>query len=154
MCRSSWNLGVSTSWNTQGLSRAVKGLLYLYLMLWTSPALNDRTQAPLFYITKTTDHFRVVCISALTRVRQITAILQSYLCQHNLINRPACRTNRFANCIQSCSHTRISHIYFLQLASFSEGRKNSARLCNATSRVNIATPQPLLKYISLTGNNR
>jgi len=31
MCRLSWNLGVSTSWNPQGLSRLVMGLLYLYL---------------------------------------------------------------------------------------------------------------------------
>ena len=29
MCRLSWNLGASTSWNPQGLSRAVMGLLYL-----------------------------------------------------------------------------------------------------------------------------
>jgi len=35
MCRSSWNLGASTSWNPQGLSRPVMGLLYLYLTcLW------------------------------------------------------------------------------------------------------------------------
>ena len=30
MCLLSWNLGVSTSWNTQGLFRPVQGLLYLY----------------------------------------------------------------------------------------------------------------------------
>ena len=30
MCRLSWNLGASTSWNAQGLFRAVQGLLYLY----------------------------------------------------------------------------------------------------------------------------
>jgi hypothetical protein len=29
MCRVSWNLGASTSWNPQGLSRPVMGLLYL-----------------------------------------------------------------------------------------------------------------------------
>ena len=29
MCRLSWNLGASTFWNTQGLSRAVMELLYL-----------------------------------------------------------------------------------------------------------------------------
>ena len=32
MCRLSWNLGASTCWNTQGLSRAVMGLLYRYLL--------------------------------------------------------------------------------------------------------------------------
>ena len=32
MCRLSWNLGTSTSWNPQGLSRPVMGLLYLYIL--------------------------------------------------------------------------------------------------------------------------
>jgi len=32
MCRLSWNLGASTSWNPLGLSRPVMGLLYLYLL--------------------------------------------------------------------------------------------------------------------------
>jgi hypothetical protein len=30
MCRLSRNLGASTSWNPQGLSKPVMGLLYLY----------------------------------------------------------------------------------------------------------------------------
>jgi len=30
MCRMSWNLGTSSSWNPQGLSRPVMGLLYLF----------------------------------------------------------------------------------------------------------------------------
>jgi hypothetical protein len=33
MCRLSWNLGASTSWYPQGLSRPVMGLLYLHLLL-------------------------------------------------------------------------------------------------------------------------
>jgi hypothetical protein len=33
MCRLSWNLGASTSWNPLGLSRPVMELLYLYLSL-------------------------------------------------------------------------------------------------------------------------
>jgi hypothetical protein len=43
MCRLSWNRGASTSWNPQGLSRPVMGLLYLYLYLYlallTSPCV-------------------------------------------------------------------------------------------------------------------
>jgi hypothetical protein len=35
MCRLSWNLGVSASWNPQGLSRQVMGLLYLSVSLYT-----------------------------------------------------------------------------------------------------------------------
>ena len=31
MCRLSWNLGASTSWNPLGLFRPVMGLLYLYI---------------------------------------------------------------------------------------------------------------------------
>ena len=30
MCRLSWILGAAASWNPQGLSRPVKGLLYIY----------------------------------------------------------------------------------------------------------------------------
>ena len=33
MCRLSWNLGASTPWNPQGLSRPVMGLLYVYLII-------------------------------------------------------------------------------------------------------------------------
>jgi hypothetical protein len=38
MCRLSYNLGASTSWNPQGLSRPVMGLLcpYLYVQIYTS----------------------------------------------------------------------------------------------------------------------
>src|SRR5215475_12309207 len=32
MCRLSGHLGASTSWNPQGLSRPVMGLLYLYIL--------------------------------------------------------------------------------------------------------------------------
>jgi hypothetical protein len=36
MCRLSWNLGASTYWNPQGLSRSVMGLLYFIIFLsWT-----------------------------------------------------------------------------------------------------------------------
>jgi hypothetical protein len=33
MCRLSINLGAQTSWNPEGLSRPVMGLLYLYLTI-------------------------------------------------------------------------------------------------------------------------
>jgi hypothetical protein len=33
MCRMSWNLGASTCWKPQGLSRPVMGLLYLYSVI-------------------------------------------------------------------------------------------------------------------------
>jgi len=34
MCRLSWNLGSSTSWNPQGLSRPVMGWLYLFFLIY------------------------------------------------------------------------------------------------------------------------
>jgi len=34
MCQLSWNMGASTFWNPQGLSRAVQGLLYLFTGLY------------------------------------------------------------------------------------------------------------------------
>ena len=37
MCRLSWNLGASTSWNPQGLSRSVMGLLLLYTYIYIIP---------------------------------------------------------------------------------------------------------------------
>jgi hypothetical protein len=40
MCRLSWNLGASTSWNPQGLSRPVMGLLYLYFYPYTFKQAN------------------------------------------------------------------------------------------------------------------
>jgi hypothetical protein len=42
MCRLSWNLGASNSWNPQGLSRPVMGLLYLYLYLSRQNAFYKR----------------------------------------------------------------------------------------------------------------
>jgi len=35
MCRMSWNLGASTSWKPQGLSRPVMGLFYLFTLPFT-----------------------------------------------------------------------------------------------------------------------
>jgi len=39
MWRLSWNMGASTSWNPQGLSRAVMGLLYLCILSQFAPLL-------------------------------------------------------------------------------------------------------------------
>ena len=44
MCRLSWNLGASTSWNPQGLSRLVMGLLYLYIYSITLASFVSKLQ--------------------------------------------------------------------------------------------------------------
>jgi hypothetical protein len=47
MCRLFLNLEASTSWNPQGLSRPVMGLLYLYLpQFFTDPGENIHVTAP------------------------------------------------------------------------------------------------------------
>jgi hypothetical protein len=64
MCRLSWNQGASTSWNPQGLSMPVMGLLYLLLahsnkcslIIWPF----DSTQ---WYVTKCRTWLRKPCIS-------------------------------------------------------------------------------------------
>ena len=53
MCRLSWNLGTSTSWNPQGLSTPVMGLLYLFLS--SSPQRLFSTQHFLRQISLTED---------------------------------------------------------------------------------------------------
>ena len=42
MCRLSWNLGASISWNPQGLSRPVKGWLYVFALLFVCKLRNSR----------------------------------------------------------------------------------------------------------------
>jgi len=42
MRRLSWNLGASTSWNPQGLSRPVMVLLYLYLTVLRKQVVDNQ----------------------------------------------------------------------------------------------------------------
>jgi len=44
MCRLSWNLGASTSWNPQGLSRSVMGLLYLFFTKYANALLTKKSR--------------------------------------------------------------------------------------------------------------
>jgi len=50
MCRLSWNLGASTSWNPLGLSRPVMELLYLYLYLTSNLMKVYPVVADLFHV--------------------------------------------------------------------------------------------------------
>jgi len=54
MCRMSWNVGASTSWNTQGLSRPVMELVYLYLTLvnWSFRCANTSFSISNPYVNK------------------------------------------------------------------------------------------------------
>ena len=47
-CRLSWNLGASTSWNLQGLSRPLMGWLYLYLHHLMSDGINNLGEYEIF----------------------------------------------------------------------------------------------------------
>jgi hypothetical protein len=78
MCRLSWNLGAWTSWHTQGLSRPVMGLLYLYLYSRQIPG----EWLKLFYDLSIAPSFRFIHLSSyhsipyklryLQRTKQIT----------------------------------------------------------------------------------
>jgi len=73
MCRLSWNLGASTSWNTQGLSRPVKGLLYLFTYILNRSHTNfKRCNFSLVVIL----YFILSCclplLSAVTKLRRAT----------------------------------------------------------------------------------
>jgi len=58
MWRLSWNQGVSTSWNPQGLSRSVMGLLYLYLYIFTTKSCLAESRIGHFGLTTVSDtHF-------------------------------------------------------------------------------------------------
>ena len=54
MRRFSWNLGASTFWNPQGLSRSVMGLFYLYTPFWVpQPTITDIKHSFHFFCLQT-----------------------------------------------------------------------------------------------------
>jgi len=53
MCRMSWNLRASTSWNPQGLPRAVQGLIYLLFTFTVTVNVNGLTKCSCVSCKKT-----------------------------------------------------------------------------------------------------
>jgi len=74
MCRLSWNLGASTSWNPQGLSRPVMGLLY-FLPLTTVFSMYPTAVTP---TNRTTLYFETSENTSITRCRNTKNIITSY----------------------------------------------------------------------------
>ena len=72
VCRLSWNLGTSTSWNPLGLFRVVMGLLYLLPQNLPESLEERRIYSPWTWI-RTHDHVRCVIYS-------IDTILNYYKC--------------------------------------------------------------------------
>ena len=60
MCRLSWNLGASTSWNPQGLSRPVMGLLYLHYTTYSILVKWEGMEVVLFEIVQFQNLFAIV----------------------------------------------------------------------------------------------
>jgi len=79
----SWNLGASTSWNPQGLSRPVMGLLYLYLLTFTLPEMSLLTaiwrhlRVKISFIVIITTHRSFLCsnVVALLSFPQLAMVL-------------------------------------------------------------------------------
>jgi len=96
MCRLSWNLGTSTSWNPQGLSRLVMGVLFY----------NPNTST-LFYITSATNTAIRFILSILTDVMipaQVTRLWQRAR-NHNELRIRRWETWRILLCPTSLGHT-------------------------------------------------
>jgi hypothetical protein len=82
MCRLSWNLGTSNSWNPLGLSRPVMGLLYLYFNISTySEHMHNSdklvSQSVVYFLTMT-EHFNQVGILHKTNCLRTAGALQSF----------------------------------------------------------------------------
>jgi hypothetical protein len=58
MCQMSWNLGASTSWNPQGLSRPVMGLLLLFLL--PPPPRNTYNEQNFFNFRLLSGEFNII----------------------------------------------------------------------------------------------
>jgi hypothetical protein len=78
MCRLSWNLGASTSWNPQGLSRPVMGLLHLYLIV-TGPCNCD-----ILCSVWGTNSGRWFTLTLLIMLMFLTLVI---FCYHNMLYR-------------------------------------------------------------------
>ena len=74
MCRLSWNLGTSTSWNPQGLSRPVMGLLYVVSSVRHSSNWHSDFVINYWWINRQTQHF-CVCVCVCVRERDKMLVL-------------------------------------------------------------------------------
>ena len=83
MCRLSWNLGTSTSWNPQGLSRPVMGLLYLYLNICTgrNPCGSHKVEACLYAYCIQNVNYKLK-----HRIAHYHIIFTSQFCSFMLVN--------------------------------------------------------------------
>ena len=75
MCRLSWNLGAWTSWNPQGLSRPVIGLLYLYPHV-SNPESSSSGRRLYVQVRYSVFHMH--------QVKQYVRILYNYIAMHGV----------------------------------------------------------------------
>ena len=108
MCRLSWNLGAWTSWNPQGLSRPVRGLLYLSFiryLVYLAHIVNTSgvsISLPYFFLMKKRSQcasIRVLCVCPSVAARFKTFRLSSYCSLVFLNRRAAARYRALASII-------------------------------------------------------
>ena len=89
MYRLSWNLGASTSWNPQGLSRPVMGLLYLYLY-YTLSNFYAATFSVFKFYTDVTLTKLISFRNSIHKFRTLYEILPVLLPPQNFVHLPRC----------------------------------------------------------------
>ena len=95
MCRMSWNLGASTSWNPQGLSRPVMGLLYLFYHC-----------------------LYIIVLIALKTVTRVAETCRRLLCNKITFINPSVFVVSFTNFIHLSNIRNVEHIKLIRNKSF------------------------------------
>ena len=137
MCRLSWNLGASASWNPQGLSRPVMGFLYLYLyiLILAPPHLGLGLASVLFhwgFFTKTLYAPLLSTIRATSQYHSSLLLFTVYLARFNTQ--------------QPFFHIRRNSEYTLYFQKFSVEFIN----CPAVIFCNVYNPKRVLSHYHRT----
>ena len=118
MCRLSWNLGASTSWNPQGLSRPVMGLLYLCMYRASSLFYTVTNKCTIISQIITLLHVSILlCHSQGAFNQYLTKLHEYFKCscwKHNLQLR----------CVETCRSVIICEIIVHLLVIVQNKNKN------------------------------
>jgi hypothetical protein len=124
-CRLSRNLGASTSWNPQGLSRVVMGLIYLYLYHITGSLLPLQRSGNLtFRACRTSEMvFDLVLIEKISSLLVAFSVSSAWERQkschleiYTSFNRVFCKNERsYHNTIRKSTPHRHGYLYITQM---------------------------------------
>ena len=107
MCRLSWNLGASTSWNPQGLSRPVMGLFYLF---------NHSSVCVLYHVSRMQKKPRFILL--LTRITSFHLCLRAIWHMHGSMWRATRMTRDRKRIIVAHCYIALWRHYYYGLAKF------------------------------------